>query len=66
MKNRTAVFQFKNGETMALPKTFMERTLYGMKFIERQLRLRLIFAGTVHRSQGLTIQQALIDYRMKV
>jgi hypothetical protein len=54
MKNRTLVFQFKNGETMALTKTFIEKTSNGMKFIGGQLLLRLILAGTVHRSHGLT------------
>jgi hypothetical protein len=42
MKNRTVVFQFKNGETMALTKTSMEKTSNGMKFIARQLLLWLI------------------------
>jgi hypothetical protein len=50
---------------MALTKTPMEKTSNGMKFIGRQLLLRLIFAGTVHRSQGVTLQRAVIDCRMK-
>jgi hypothetical protein len=65
MKNRTVVFQFKNDETMALAKTPMEKTSNGMKLIEQQLLLRLIFAGTVHRSQGTTLQRADIDCRIK-
>jgi hypothetical protein len=59
------VFQFKNGETMVLAATAMEKTSNGMKFGGRQLLLRLIFAGTVHRSQGMTLQRAVIDCRMK-
>jgi hypothetical protein len=65
MKNQTVVFQFKNGETMAVTKTPLEKTLNGMKFMERQLLLLLIFAGTVHSSQGFTLQRAVIDWRMK-
>jgi hypothetical protein len=55
------IFQFKNGETTALTKTPMQKTLNEMKFVGRQLLLRLIFAGTVHRPQGMTLQRAVID-----
>jgi ATP-dependent exoDNAse (exonuclease V) alpha subunit len=65
MKNRTVVFQFKNGETMALTKTRMGKTPNKMKFMGRQLLLRPIFAGTVYKSQGMTLQRAVIDCRMK-
>jgi hypothetical protein len=65
MKNQTMVFQFKNGETMVLTATHIEKTLNGMKFIGRQLLLRLAFAGTMHRSQGMTLQRAVIDRRTK-
>jgi hypothetical protein len=33
MENRTVVFQFKNGETMALMEIPREKTSNGMKFI---------------------------------
>jgi hypothetical protein len=56
MKNRTVVFQFKNGEAMSLTEISMEKTSSGMKFIGRQLLWRLIFAETVHRSQGMALE----------
>jgi hypothetical protein len=65
MKNRTLVFQFKNGEPMTLTKTHMEKTSNGMEFIGRQLLLLLIFAGAVHRSQGMTLRRAVLDCRLK-
>jgi ATP-dependent exoDNAse (exonuclease V) alpha subunit len=65
IKNRALVFQFEDGETRALTIIPMEKTSNGMKFIRCQLPLRLIFAGTVHRSQGMTLQRAVIDYRTK-
>jgi hypothetical protein len=37
----------------------------GMKFVRWQLPLRLLFAGTAHRSQGITLQRAVIDCRTK-
>jgi hypothetical protein len=65
MKNRTVIFQFKNGETMPLTKTPMEKTSNGMKFIRRQLLLRLILAGNWEHIQGMTLRRAVIDRRMK-
>jgi hypothetical protein len=64
-EKRTVVFQFNKGEIMALTKTSIEKMSNGMKFIGRQLLLRLIFAGTVHRSQGMTLQRVVIDCHMK-
>jgi ATP-dependent exoDNAse (exonuclease V) alpha subunit len=64
-KNQTVIFQFKNGKTMALTKILMEKTTNGMKFIGHQLLLRPIFIGTVHKSQGMTLQRAIIDCHMK-
>jgi hypothetical protein len=49
-ENRTVVFQFKNGEPMALTKSPVEQTAHGMKFVRHHLLLWLIFTGTVHRS----------------
>jgi hypothetical protein len=59
------LFQFEGGETRALTRIPMEKTSNGMKSIRCQLPLPLIFAGTVHRSQGMTLQWAVIDYRAK-
>jgi hypothetical protein len=56
IKNRTVVFQFEDGETRALTRIPMEKTSNGMKSIRGQLPLRLLFAGTVHSSQGMTLQ----------
>jgi hypothetical protein len=64
MKSRTMVFQFKNGETIALPKSPIEKTSNGMKSIGHRFLLQLIFAGTAHRSQGMALQRAAIDCRM--
>jgi hypothetical protein len=34
-----------------------------MWFLRWHLPLRRLFAGTVHKSQGMTLQRAIIDYR---
>jgi hypothetical protein len=63
MRNRTVVLQFDDGDTRALTRIPMEKQSNGMKFVRWQLPLRLLFAGTVHRSQGMTLQRAVIDCR---
>jgi ATP-dependent exoDNAse (exonuclease V) alpha subunit len=65
MKNQTVVIQFDNGEIRALTRISMEKTSDGMKFVRWQLPLRPLFAGTVHPSQGMTLQRAVIDCRNK-
>jgi hypothetical protein len=65
IKNRTVVFQFENDETRAFRRVPMEKTSNWMKFTRCQLPFPLIFAGTVHRSQGMTLQRVVIDYRTK-
>jgi hypothetical protein len=65
MKSRTVVFQFDNDETRTLTRIAMEKSSNGMTFVRWRLPLRLPFAGTVHRSQGMTVQRALIDCRTK-
>jgi hypothetical protein len=49
---------------MALTKTPMEKASNGMKFIRRQLPLRLILARTVHGYEGIKLQRAVLDCRM--
>jgi hypothetical protein len=41
----------------------MGKVSNGMKFAGWQVPLRLIFAGTVHRSQDMTLHKAVIDLR---
>jgi hypothetical protein len=65
MKTEQWFFRFKNGEITALTKTPMEKASNGMEFMGRQLLLWLIFAGTVYRSQGMTLQRAEIERRLK-
>jgi hypothetical protein len=41
----------------------MEKVSNGIKFSRWQVLLKLICAGTVHRSQGMTLNRAVIDLR---
>jgi hypothetical protein len=65
IKNRTVVFQFEDGETRAFKRILMEKTSNGMKFTRCRLPSRLILVGAEHRSQGMTLQRAVINYRTK-
>jgi hypothetical protein len=63
MRNRTVVVQLDDNETRALTRIPMEKTSNGMQFVRWQFPLRRVFAGTVHRSQGMTLDRAVIDRR---
>jgi hypothetical protein len=58
-----AVIRLDIGEELTLPRIPMKKVSHGMKFARWQVPLRLIFAGTVHRSQGMTLHKAVIDLR---
>jgi hypothetical protein len=55
LRNRTVVLQFDDDETRTWTRIPMEKTSNGMKFIRCQLPLRLVFTGTVHGSQRMTL-----------
>jgi hypothetical protein len=41
----------------------MEKKLNGAEFVRWQVPFRLMYAGTVHRSQGMTLDRAVMDCR---
>jgi hypothetical protein len=56
MRYRTIVLQFDDGQTFTLTKIPFDKCLNGMTFRQWQVPIREVFAGTVHRSQGMTLQ----------
>jgi hypothetical protein len=62
-KERVAVIQFHSGEQLALSPIPMEKESHRMRFSLWQVPLKLIYAGTVHRSQGMTLNRAIIHLR---
>jgi ATP-dependent exoDNAse (exonuclease V) alpha subunit len=64
MKNRTVV-QFNDDETRVLTRIPMEKISIRIRFVRCQLPSRLVFVGTVHRSQGMTLEPAVIHCRTK-
>jgi hypothetical protein len=60
---RTPVPQFGHDDTRVLTRIPTEKTSNRMKVIRWQLPSTLLFAGRVHRYQGMTLQRAVIDCR---
>jgi hypothetical protein len=50
-------------DSKTLTRIHMEKCLKVMSFVRWQLRPRPVFAGTVHRCQGITLAKAVIDCR---
>jgi hypothetical protein len=61
--NRTVVVQFDDGTKRALTRIPIEKVTNGMRFRRWQIPVRLVFAGTVHRFQGMTLSRAVVDSR---
>jgi hypothetical protein len=63
IRHRTVVVDFDGGDARTLTRMPMEKVTNGMRFKRWQVPLRLMFAGTVHRSQGMTLSRTVIDCR---
>jgi ATP-dependent exoDNAse (exonuclease V) alpha subunit len=60
---RNVVVRFDDGHRHTLPRIPMDKSSNGMKFSRWQVPLKLVFAGTVHRSQGMTLGRSVVDCR---
>jgi hypothetical protein len=61
MRGMTVVVQLDNGQEVTFPRIPMEKESNGLKFVRWQIPLRSVFAGTVHRCQGMTLGRAVVD-----
>jgi hypothetical protein len=57
------VVKLETKEALALSRILLEKVSSGIKFPRWQLLLWLIYAGTVHGSQGMTLGRTVIDLR---
>jgi hypothetical protein len=62
-KERFVVIQFESGEQLSRLRIPMEKVSNGMQFWREQIRLKLLYAEIVHRSQGMRLNRAVIDFR---
>jgi hypothetical protein len=65
LRNRTAVLRFDDGHEITLTRMCLHKTSSGITFNRWQIPIRLAFAGTVHRSQGMTLGRIVIDCRSR-
>jgi hypothetical protein len=61
--DRLILTRLDNQQELPLPRMPMEKVASGIKFSRMQVPIKLIYAGTVHRSQGMTLHRAVIDLR---
>jgi hypothetical protein len=61
LNKRVAVVKLDTKEELTLSRIPMEKISNGIKFTRWQVPIRLIYAGTVHRSQRMTLGRAVID-----
>jgi hypothetical protein len=57
--------EFDDGQAATFGRIPMEKRVHGVKFLRWQVPLKLVFSGTVHRSQGMTLARAVVDCRSK-
>jgi hypothetical protein len=65
LRNRTAVLRFDDGHERTLRRMCLHKTSCGISFNRWQIPIRLVFAGTVHRSHGMTLGRVVIDCRSR-
>ena len=57
------VVEFEGGLQKTIPKINFETSTNGIKFTRTQLPFKHFYAGTVHKSQGMTLSKVVIDLR---
>lgn len=59
------VVEFEDKSQATIPRINFPGETYGISFIRHQIPLRPIYAGTIHKSQGLTLDRVVVDMRSK-
>ena len=59
----SVVVMFEDGSTYTIPRIKFSGQTNGIHFTRMQIPLRPLFAGTVHKSQGMTLEKGIIDLR---
>lgn len=57
------VVEFEDGKEWTLPKTLFNIKSNQMVFDRLQIPLKPLYAGTIHKSQGMTLKRVVIDLR---
>jgi hypothetical protein len=65
MGNRALVVAFGPETEYTFGAIRMDKKVNGVEFVRWQVPFRLMYGGTVHRSQGMTLDRAVMDCRTK-
>ena len=65
LKNSVIVL-LEDGSDFIIPRINFEGSTNGIQFSRRQVPLKPLFAGTVHKSQGMTLSRGVIDLRSQL
>jgi hypothetical protein len=63
LNERVVVMKLDTKEELTLFRIPIEKVSNGIKFARWQIPIQLIYADTVHSSQGMTLDRAVIDLR---
>ena len=61
----TVIVQFEDKSTATIPRINFPGETNGIVFTRHQIPLKPIFAGTIHKSQGLTLNNVVVDMRSR-
>ena len=65
-RTQNCVFvEFEDRSTTTIPRINFPGETNGIIFTRHQIPLKPIFAGTIHKSQGLTLNKVVVDMRSK-
>ena len=59
----SVLVEFEDGSSYTIPRIKFSGVTNGIHFVRTQVPLKPIFAGTVHKSQGMTLTKGVIDLR---
>ena len=62
----SVVVEFEDGSSYTIPRIKFTGITNGIHFVRTQVPLKPIFAGTVHKSQGMTLTKGVIDLRSQL
>jgi len=62
---QTVTVRFEDSHERVIPRIAFNTETNGIKFTRTQIPFKPLYAGTIHKSQGLTLNRVVIDMRSK-
>ena len=61
--NFSTTIKLDNGNEFSIPRINFKGSSNGIQFSRKQIPLKMVYSGTVHKSQGMTLDKVVIDLR---